>query len=301
MLSAGQVYLRPAEREDIPLFVRWLSDARTNRHLLLRSPISLAMEERWFDEMLEHHGRDRWFYVICRHADDRPVGSLDLHEIDGINGGAGLGIVIGDPGDTSHGYGSDAMTALITSDSISFACGGSGSTSTTTTLAREPCTSDSGSSSRPRSGTVCSGAAASSTSTGWPSCATSGPRGRAASALRAKFAPIEGLEQAVDRLEERLGHGFRQDVADRILRPECRPRPHGREADIAEIAIAKPVRQRPQVDLPPLGGDFGGGQRAVGVTRGDQGGLVDDGHLVAGRPDRAGRTAAPPGVRHPAQ
>jgi RimJ/RimL family protein N-acetyltransferase len=107
------VFLRPSERADVPLFARWLSDARTTRNLALRSPISLAMEERWFDDLLEHHGRDRWHFVICRLADDRPVGVIDLHELDLTSGGAGLGIVIGDPADHGQGYGSDALDAII--------------------------------------------------------------------------------------------------------------------------------------------------------------------------------------------
>lgn len=112
-LAGSLVYLRPGERSDIPTFVRWLSDERTTRHLLLRSPISEALEERWFDQMLEHHGRDRWFFVICRIVDDRAVGSLDLHAVDQVNGGAGIGIMIGDPSDTGHGYGSDALRILV--------------------------------------------------------------------------------------------------------------------------------------------------------------------------------------------
>jgi RimJ/RimL family protein N-acetyltransferase len=107
------VFLRPGERTDIPLFVRWLSDARTAEHLAIRSPIGLAMEERWFEDMLDHHGRDRWFFVIARLEDDRAVGSLDLNMLDLTNGSAGLGIVIGDPADTSQGYGSDAIRALL--------------------------------------------------------------------------------------------------------------------------------------------------------------------------------------------
>ena len=107
------VYLRPAERSDIPLFVRWLSDERTTRNLDLRSPIGQAMEERWFEDLLDHHGRDRWLFVICRLADGRPVGSLDLHEIDLTSGGAGLGIMIGDPADRSKGYGGDAIGVLL--------------------------------------------------------------------------------------------------------------------------------------------------------------------------------------------
>ena len=113
ILRGRLVYLRPAERDDIPLFVRWLSDARTTGFLASRSPIGLAMEERWFEDLLDHHGRDRWFFVICRLEDGRPVGSLDLRDIGPTSGGAGLGIVIGDPADTSKGYGSDALRVLL--------------------------------------------------------------------------------------------------------------------------------------------------------------------------------------------
>ena len=113
MLRGRLVYLRPAERSDIPLFVQWLSDARTTRNLALRSPLSVALEERWFDDLLEHHGRDRWHFVVCLLADGRPVGSLDLHEIDLTSGGGGLGIQVGDPADRSKGYGGDALRVLI--------------------------------------------------------------------------------------------------------------------------------------------------------------------------------------------
>lgn len=112
-LATGLVYLRPAERTDVPLFVRWLNDRRTTRTLLMISPMSEILEERWFDQMLEHQGKDRWHFVVCRRADDRPVGVLDLHEVDLRNGGASLGILIGDPADTGQGYGSDALRALV--------------------------------------------------------------------------------------------------------------------------------------------------------------------------------------------
>ena len=114
IIGHGPVYLRPGERRDIPLFVRWLTDRRTTRTLLITSPISEAQEERWFEQMLEHHGRDRWFFVICRRADDRAVGSIDLHDVDLRNGNASLGIAVGDPDDTGQGYGTAALTAILT-------------------------------------------------------------------------------------------------------------------------------------------------------------------------------------------
>jgi diamine N-acetyltransferase len=113
MLAHGQVFLRPAERDDLPMFVRWLTDARTTRTLALRSPLSLALEEGWFERLVQRQGQDVWHFVICLVADGRPVGALDLHELDLVNGSAGLGIVIGDPADTNRGFGSDALRALI--------------------------------------------------------------------------------------------------------------------------------------------------------------------------------------------
>jgi len=113
MLAHGSVHLRPAEREDLALFVRWLGDARTTRTLAIRSPLSLALEEGWFERLLERQGGNHWHFVICRTVDGRPVGAMDLHEIDYVNGSAGLGIMIGDPADTNQGYGSDALRALI--------------------------------------------------------------------------------------------------------------------------------------------------------------------------------------------
>jgi diamine N-acetyltransferase len=113
LLAHGSVYLRPAEREDLPLFVRWLGDARTARTLAIISPLSQALEERWFEDLLDHHGRDRWHFVICRVEDDRPVGAINMHEFDVRNGSTALGIAIGDPDDTGQGYGSDALRALV--------------------------------------------------------------------------------------------------------------------------------------------------------------------------------------------
>jgi RimJ/RimL family protein N-acetyltransferase len=106
-------YLRAAEREDLPTFVRWINDRRTSRFLKIRSPLSMPLEERFFERMVDAQGKDRWFFVICLLEDDRPVGTVSLEGVDLVNGSAGLGILIGDPADTGHGYGSDAIAALL--------------------------------------------------------------------------------------------------------------------------------------------------------------------------------------------
>ena len=68
------VYLRPAERDDIDLFVRWFADAETTRYLSSRAPFSKAMEEKWFESMIEQQGKRSYHFVICLLSDDRPIG-----------------------------------------------------------------------------------------------------------------------------------------------------------------------------------------------------------------------------------
>jgi diamine N-acetyltransferase len=112
-ISHGSVYLRPAEREDVPLMVGWLSDDRTYATLASVAPYSIAQEERWFEDAVTAQGRTQWHFLVCRRDDDRPVGMIGLHEVDERNGNASLGIVIGDPADRGHGYGSDAIRAIL--------------------------------------------------------------------------------------------------------------------------------------------------------------------------------------------
>lgn len=113
VIAHGSVYLRPAERSDIPLFVGWFNDARTSSTLALVAPMSIPMEEGWFERAVAAQGKDGYHFTICLLADDRPVGTIGLFDLDLRNGNAGLGISIGDPADTNRGLGSDALRALV--------------------------------------------------------------------------------------------------------------------------------------------------------------------------------------------
>jgi RimJ/RimL family protein N-acetyltransferase len=113
MVRGRDVFLRPAERADLPDFVRWLNEADMTAGLTTRAPLSLPLEERWFEGMLEHHGRDTYHFVICLLADGRAIGVTSLFEIDTVNGQAGFGIFIGDESMRNRGYGTDALAAIV--------------------------------------------------------------------------------------------------------------------------------------------------------------------------------------------
>jgi RimJ/RimL family protein N-acetyltransferase len=112
ILRAQRIYLRPAEKSDLPLFVRWLSDAETKRHLALRAPFSAAMEEKWFEQAVERQGRNQYHFVICLIADGRPIGAADLRDINLEDGHAAFGVVIGEKGEWNRGYGTEALSAI---------------------------------------------------------------------------------------------------------------------------------------------------------------------------------------------
>ena len=113
MLRGRLVYLRPAERSDLPSFVEWLSDAGTTGNLTMRAPLSMPLEERWFEGMVERQGRDGYHFVICLLADGRAIGVASLFELDAVNGQAGFGIFIGDEAMRGRGYGTDALDAIV--------------------------------------------------------------------------------------------------------------------------------------------------------------------------------------------
>ena len=111
-IRGEQVYLRPAERTDLDAFVRWFADAETTRYLGIRAPFSRAMEDRWFDSMIEEQGKKSYHFVICLLADDRAIGTAGFHHVNYEDGHASFGISIGEKAEWSKGYGTDALRAI---------------------------------------------------------------------------------------------------------------------------------------------------------------------------------------------
>lgn len=111
-LRGERIFLRPAERSDLPAFVRWFADGETTRYLMARAPFSAAAEERWFEQMTEKQGTTDWLFVICLLEDDRPIGTAGLHNVDLENGHAAFGISIGEKAEWDKGYGTDALRAI---------------------------------------------------------------------------------------------------------------------------------------------------------------------------------------------
>ena len=112
IIRGERVYLRPAERADLPVFVRWFSDAEVTRNLGARAPLSMPLEERWFEQMLGEQGKSQYHFVICLLDGGRAIGTIGFHHVDFENGNAEFGITIGEKDEQNKGYGTDALNAL---------------------------------------------------------------------------------------------------------------------------------------------------------------------------------------------
>ena len=112
IIHGEHVFLRAAERSDIPIMVRWFNDADVVRNLTRVEPMSEAGEAAWFDRMLEAQGRTDYHFVICLRDGGHPIGTAGLHDVDLRDGRAEFGIAIGEKDEWGKGHGTDALRAI---------------------------------------------------------------------------------------------------------------------------------------------------------------------------------------------
>ena len=107
MILGDKIRLRAIEREDIPRFVRWLNDPDVIRFLLVNSPFSKAMEEKWFDRQVETPPNESQVLAIEILIGEEwvHIGNCGLHKVEPINNCAEFGIMIGEKEYWGKGYG----------------------------------------------------------------------------------------------------------------------------------------------------------------------------------------------------
>jgi RimJ/RimL family protein N-acetyltransferase len=76
-------------------------------------PLSIPLEEGWFERTIATQGKDHYHFVICLLETGQPIGTLSLFDLDHLNGSAGMGIFIGEKSLWGKGYGTDAHNALL--------------------------------------------------------------------------------------------------------------------------------------------------------------------------------------------
>ena len=111
MLYKGEkVRLRALEREDLRQCVEWFRDPEVRENLFLDRPVSMAEEEKWFEEHLKR-GNDIIFCIETKQG--KYIGNIGIHRIDHKNRHAELGIFIGDKSYWNKGCGTEAIRLAL--------------------------------------------------------------------------------------------------------------------------------------------------------------------------------------------
>jgi diamine N-acetyltransferase len=121
-----RVRLRAIEREDLPHYVEWFADPAVSENLESQMPMSLASEERWFEENLKLPAEEQTLAVDAKLGRSRweHIGGAGFHHVDKRNRLAECGLVIGDKKNWGRGYGTDALRTLLRYgfDTLNFNC-----------------------------------------------------------------------------------------------------------------------------------------------------------------------------------
>ena len=112
MLIGERVTLRPVQASDLPNMRRWFDDPETMS--FWADPRPFVTEREFEADLIGRFSRfDRAGYFTILSPDDVPIGRIDYEALDGRNGSAEIGILIGEPAARGQGYGPDAIVTLL--------------------------------------------------------------------------------------------------------------------------------------------------------------------------------------------
>ena len=110
-LIGERIYLRPLEKEDLDLCLRWVNDPAITATLTVRFPMSRGQEESW---LLSHYkDRSDLPLAIVIEDGDEHIGNCGLHRIDYVNRNAEFGIMIGEADQWGKGYAPEAARLIV--------------------------------------------------------------------------------------------------------------------------------------------------------------------------------------------
>lgn len=116
-LFGDRIRLRAAEKEDIPIFLRWVNDPEVTENLMLVEPMSAYEEEKWYESMMDNPIHQHIYVIETRSSEKenayRPIGNCSFVKIDWRNRCAEVGIMIGEKSYWNQGYGPEALKVLL--------------------------------------------------------------------------------------------------------------------------------------------------------------------------------------------
>ncbi len=114
MLYGKRIRLRGNERSDLPKFVEWLNDPEVRRYLSMSMPISQAVEEHWFENMLKRPAEEQSLGIEIKDKDGwKLIGNCGFFDLNWRTRSAEVGLFIGEKSCWNKGYGTEVMRLLL--------------------------------------------------------------------------------------------------------------------------------------------------------------------------------------------
>lgn len=110
--SSNRVVIRPVEKSDMPLLYKWINDPKVTQFLGARYPMTEHDEEKWYEDLSKRKEHNVVFAIVDR-ENDKPIGSMGVHNIDYVNGTATTGALIGEKEYWGKGFGGEAKMLVL--------------------------------------------------------------------------------------------------------------------------------------------------------------------------------------------
>ncbi len=108
-LKGKRVVLRPLVKEDVSLLLLWINDPDVTQFLSIYLPMMEANENEWFNNL--HKEIQNLVLMIV--VDEKPIGTMGIHNIDWKNRTANTGALIGEKDYWGKGYGTEAKMLML--------------------------------------------------------------------------------------------------------------------------------------------------------------------------------------------
>lgn len=112
MIYGERIRLRAIEYNDLLLLVEWRNNPEIYTNFYEHEPLSIAMQQKWFDKFLQRTDEKFWIVETCQ--DSKPIGTIALVDIDWRNRKAEIGrVLIASTKHRSCGYGRELFNLLL--------------------------------------------------------------------------------------------------------------------------------------------------------------------------------------------
>jgi RimJ/RimL family protein N-acetyltransferase len=114
MVQGKVTWLRAMEKRDLDTFYNGRNDLRIGYEAGYYFPDSMMSLERWCENLMsERHGKDGFYFTICRQGSDESLGAAWLWHLNYKDGNAEFSIFLSDTELMGKGLGTDALNAIL--------------------------------------------------------------------------------------------------------------------------------------------------------------------------------------------